>query len=234
MTEVYRALTRERTLEQNLAKFDQFVNSKIDDDEKPASSWPEEANEAVKQRMTYRAIPRRSSRKPRQKTEEAKTMVEDVDEAVIIEEVSVRISEPAQEVMKLLAAEAEQYTEKESRMSKALTKHAKVIQGVKEKLGRCSDTHGVSDDEDSKGRDSPATTRTESPLSHIGHEDEIMFEEFVADAADSFCSFMLCEGLFPNNCCNKQKKKKCYDDDETCFTAATGYSTVAGSDGVLL
>jgi hypothetical protein len=33
-----------------------------------------------------------------------------VEEAVIIEEVSVRVSEPAQEVMKLLAAEAEQYT----------------------------------------------------------------------------------------------------------------------------
>lgn len=201
--------------------------------------------------------------KPRQKTEKAKKMVEDVEEAVIIEEVSVRLSAaPApvirkryyqEEVAELLAAEAEQSTKNEkvddddsvcettagvvSSMSRALANQAKAFRNAKDKLGRCSnDAHyHVSDDKMSIRRDSPATTRTESPLSHIEDENEIIIEEFVVNVAESLCSFMLCEDLFYNCCCSKKKNgEKYYDDDETCFTAATGYSTVASVEEVLL
>lgn len=240
--EVERTLVRGRTLDsQNLSKFNHLHVSR---------SQTNKIGKASKR-----------GSKPRQKTEKAKKMVEDVEEAVIIEEVSVRLSAaPApvirkrdyqEEVTELLAAEAEQSTKNEkvddydsvcettagvvSSMSRALANRAKAFRNAKDKLGRCNDAHyHVSDDKMSIRRDSPATTRTESPLSHIEDENEIIIEEFVVNVAESLCSFMLCEDLF-SNCCNKKKNgEKYYDDDETCFTAATGYSTVASVEEVLL
>lgn len=181
-------------------------------------------------------------------------MVEDVEEAVVIEEVLVRVAVPTPEnrkrdyerdvVQLLAAAETEQHTEKEKVHNDDSTcetaydvrsNQAQYFRNAKDELGCTSVAHHrVSDEELSMGRDSPATTRTESSLSHIGYENEIIIEEFLANVTESFCTIMLCEGFFSNRSNKKKIGKKYYDDDDTCFTAATGYSTVASIEEVLL
>jgi hypothetical protein len=231
MAEAKRSFLREQTLAQNLAKFDRFVNGDIGEKHGKKRDCQEDA--MITEQLTAKAQVESYAEDEKDADDGGSTYAYEYSHAY---EYGVKCKTSDVIFSRI-------------RLSRAQAKQVKAFQNVDDeftnKRGWRNNphTHDVSDDYDdqeSMSHHSLATSRAQarSQLSHtmmIEDEDEndTTFGEFVVEAvAESFCSVVTCKGLFSDDVCFSEKQKnisKCYycDDDETCFTAATGCSTVA-------